>query len=110
MNYKQAFKAALRPYSLPNDSIELILTQNGFEKEVEFGEDYQTGREQEFYAAVIDGLSMLISLEKEKDAGSENDYDTDKIAQRITTLRRRWGIPDPEAEDEVMFIDRTEEW
>ncbi len=105
MDYKQAFKAALRPYSLPNDSIELILTQYGFDT----SDDYEVGNEKNFYSAVIEGLMMLTSLKKEKDAGSENDYDTDKIERRITTLRRRWGIEDPE-DEEVVFIDRTDEW
>ncbi len=105
MTNLQAFKAALRPYSLPKDSIELILTQYGFDT----SEEYEVGDEKNFYTAVIDGLTMLVSLKKEKDAGSENDYDTDKIERRISTLRRRWGIEDPE-EEEVMFIDRTGEW
>ncbi len=106
MTNLQAFKAALRPYSLPKDSIELILTQYGFDT----SDDYEAGNEKMFYTAVIDGLTMLLSLKKEKDAGSENEYDTDKIAGRISTLRRRWGIDDQEEEDEIMFIDRTDEW
>lgn len=105
MNYKQAYKAALRPYILPNDSIELILLQHGFDAT----DDYEVGNEKQFYSAVIEGLNMLVSLVKEKDAGSENQYDTDKLENRIITLRRKWDIEDP-AEAEVMFIDRTDEW
>lgn len=105
MTNKQAYKAALRPYILPNDSIELILMQYGFDTT----EEYETGNEKQFYSAVIEGLIMLITLVKEKDAGSENQYDTDKIEDRINWLRKKWDIEDPTEEDND-FIDRTSEW
>lgn len=105
MTNKQAYKAALRPYVLPNDSIELVLLQHGFNMD----EDYTPGSEQEFYSAVIDGLYMLITLVKEKDSGSENQYDTDKIDDRIRAIRKKWDIEDPDEEDNC-FIDLTDEY
>lgn len=104
MTYKQAYRAAIRPYILPNDSVELVLLEHGFSLE----DEYQVGNEQEFYSSVIDGLLMLVSLEKEKDAGSENQYDTEQLEKRIRFLRRKWDIEDPEADD-TAFINLTNE-
>lgn len=104
MTNKQAYKAALRPYALANDTIELMLMQHGFDS----GGDYVVGNEKEFYSAVIDGLYMLITLVKEKDAGSENQYDTDKIEALIGHYRKKWDIDDES--DEAMFEDLTHEW
>lgn len=103
MTNLQAYRAAIRPYNLPKDSLEFLLLQQGLQLE----DDFDTENAKEFYSAVVDGLMMVITLTKEKDAGSENDYDTDKIMDRINFYRRKYDIED---DTDYEFIDRTSEW
>lgn len=104
MTNKQAFRALLAPYILPELTIELLLN----EQELEVGDGYDKDTDKEaLYKAVIEGLYQAKSLVKEKDPGSENTYDTDKIDERIRHYKNELGLED---EDEIYFIDRTDEY
>ena len=62
MNYKQAYKAAIKPYSLDNDTIELLLTQQGFDS----AQDYETGNEKILFFSLkpffVNSLSLRFFL------------------------------------------------
>ena len=61
----------------------------------------------QFYTAVVDGLYKVITLTKEKDPGTENDYDTDKLEELIDYYRKKYDLEDPA---DYEFINRTDEW
>lgn len=106
MTNKQAFRALMAPYILPELTIEFLLTQQGLEaKEAYDQETDQTA----LYNAVIDGLYQVKTLTKEKDPGSENTYDVDKIDDLIKRYKRKLGMSEEEIE-EIYFIDRTDEF
>lgn len=104
MTIKQAFRALLAPYILPEITIEFLL----FEQGLDSNDECDTEEEKEsVYKAVIEGLYKVKTLKKEEDPGSANTYDTDKIDELIRHYRRKLGLED---EDEVYFIDRTDEY
>lgn len=106
MTNKQAFRALMAPYILPELTIEFLLTQQGLVANEVYNKDTnQTA----LYNAVIDGLYQVKTLTKEKDPGSENTYDVSKINDLINRYRRKIGLEDLE-EEEVYFIDRTDEF
>lgn len=107
MTNLQAYRAVLRPYSLPKDTIEFLLLEQGLDS----AEDYSTEENDRkiFYTAVIAGLEQLISLEKEKDPGSEMQYNVAELEKRIRRYRKQFDIEDP-LDEESNFIDRTSEW
>lgn len=106
MTNKQAFRALMAPYILPELTIEFLLTQQGLEAKEEYEQETdQTA----LYNAVIDGLYQVKTLTKEKDPGSENTYDVSKINDLINRYRRKIGLEDLE-EEEIYFIDRTDEF
>ena len=55
----------------------------------------------------MDGLYKVITLTKEKDPGTENAYDTDKLEELIDYYRKKYDIEDPA---DYEFINRTDEW
>lgn len=106
MTNKQAFRALMAPYILPELTIEFLLTQ----QELEAKEAYDQETDQTaLYNAVIDGLYQVKTLTKEKDPGSENTYDVDKIDDLIKRYKRKLGMSEEEIE-EIYFIDRTDEY
>lgn len=106
MTNKQAFRALMAPYILPELTIEFLLTQQGLEAKEEY--DQKTGQTA-LYNAVIDGLYQVKTLNKEKDPGSENTYDVDKVDELIKRYKMKLGMSEEEIED-VYFIDRTDEF
>lgn len=105
LSFKQAFRAAIAPYLLPDMTIELLLTQQG----LDVGDEYDTAEDSKFYQAVINGLYQLKTLKKEKDPASENEYDVDKIDDLIKRYSRYLDDDSAEVAD-AYFIDRTDEW
>ncbi len=105
LTFKQAFRAAIAPYLLPDMTIELLLTQQG----LDVGDEYETSEDNNFYQAVINGLYQLKTLKKEKDPASENEYDVDKIDDLIKRYSR-YLDDDAEENTDNYFIDRTDEW
>ena len=99
MTILQAYKAALAPYTLPTQTIEFLLIKQG----LDMSDDYDNSIEKELYKAVIDGLYQLISLTKEKDPGTEYNYDVNSLLELIKRYEDKYG------EDEDCFIDRSDD-
>ena len=104
MTIRQALAAAMSPYALPKQTVELLLIEQGFDGDAEYTRDIDR---KEFYTAVVHGLYKVITLTKEKDPGTENDYDTDKLKDLIKVYCNEYEIEDPL---DYEFIDRTDEW
>ena len=96
----------MAPYILPELTIEFLLTQQGLVANEAY--DQETDQTA-LYNAVIDGLYQVKTLTKEKDPGSENTYDVDKIDDLIKRYKRKLGMSEEEIE-EIYFIDRTDEY
>lgn len=105
MTNKRALRAILAPYILPELTLEFLLTQQGLDA----NEGYDSSKEKGLYAAAVDALYQVRTTTKEKDAGSENNYDPSKIDELILKYKRKAGFPEEEIE-EVFFIDRTDEF
>ena len=100
----EAYRAALSPYTLPKATIEFLMINQGLNG----ADTYTKDNEKTLYAAVIDGLFQLITLEKEKDPGTENDYNTENIMLLINRYRKKYDIVAEEDEDDC-FVDRTDD-
>lgn len=68
------------PYELPDETLEFLLDEQDLQASEEYNKD--TDREL-LMKAVIAALYQLISLSKEKDNGSEVQYNPDAIMQLI---------------------------
>ena len=104
MTIRQALAAAMSPYALPKQTVELLLIEQGFDGDAEYNRDIER---KTFYKAVVDGLWKVITLTKEKDPGTENAYDTDKVYDLIKKYCNEYDIEDPM---DYEFINRTDEW
>ena len=104
MTIRQALAAAMSPYALPKQTVELLLIEQGFDGDAEYNRDIDR---KTFYKAVVDGLWKVITLTKEKDPGTENAYDTDKVYDLIKKYCNEYDIEDP---IDYEFINRTDEW
>ena len=105
MTNKRALRAILVPYTLPELTLEFLLTQQGLNAD----EEYDSSLEQSLYAAAVDALYQVRPTTKEKDAGSENNYDPSKVDELILKYKRKAGFPEEDLE-EVYFVDRTDEF
>ena len=83
----EAIKAKMFPYELPEDTLEFLLD----EQELEPSEAYSRDNHDALIKAVISALYQLITLVKEKDNGSEMQYDPDQILALI----KRYENDDP---------------
>lgn len=104
MTIRQALASAMAPYALPRQTVELLLIEQGFDGDAEYTADID---KKQFYTAVVDGLYKVFTLTKEKDPGTENAYDTDKVKELINYYQKKYDIEDPA---DYEFINRTEEW
>lgn len=102
MTFQKAFRAAIAPYLLPDQTIELLLAQQG----LDVSDLYDTDDNTPFYKAVIEGLYQLKTLKKEKDPATENEYDVEKLDDLIVHYKEKIG----DTEEDYMFINRTDEW
>lgn len=105
MTNRKAFRALIAPYTLPELTIEFLLTQQGLVA----NEEYDDFSESALYSAVIEGLYQVKSLKSEKDPASENTYDVSRVNELINRYRRKIGLEELE-EDDVFFVDRTDEF
>ena len=83
----EAIKAKMFPYELQEDTLEFLLD----EQELEPSEAYRRENHNALIKAVISALYQLITLVKEKDNGSEMQYDPDQILALI----KRYENDDP---------------
>lgn len=76
MKNVDAIRAKLYPYELPEDTLNLLLSEQGLEG----SDDYlPLTNKFQLLQAVISALYQLVTLTKEKDNGSEVQYDVDSI-------------------------------
>ena len=87
MTNLEAIKAKMFPYELPEDTLEFLLEDRGLTP----SDNYGAGNRHDLLRAVIDALYQLLTLVKEKDNGSEMQYDPDQILALI----RRYENQDP---------------
>lgn len=76
----EAIRAKMSPYELPEETLEFLLDEQDLQASEAYDKD--TDREQ-LMKAVISALYQLIPLSKEKDNGSEVQYNTDAILSLI---------------------------
>lgn len=79
MNLKEALTAKLRPYELPEDSLELLLLEQGLQTSGK----YDVSQKSALTKAAIAGLYQLSSLKKEQDGGSTQEYDSEALQKTI---------------------------
>ena len=94
----------MSPYALPKQTVELLLIEQELNGDANYTADIDR---KVFYTAVVNGLYRVITLTKEKDPGTENAYDTDKVLALIKKYCNEYKIEDPM---DYEFINRTEEW
>lgn len=87
MTNLDAIKAKMFPYELPEDTLEFLLD----EQELTASDAYSRDNHVSLMRAVIAALYQLITLVKEKDNGSEMQYDPDQILALI----KRYENEDP---------------
>ena len=88
MTNLEAIKAKMFPYELPEDTLEFLLDEHGLEPSGAYSRD---NNHSAIIKAVISALYQLITLVKEKDNGSEMQYDPDQILALI----KRYENEDP---------------
>jgi hypothetical protein len=80
MNCIDAIRAKLYPYTLPDETLEFLLDEQDLQaSEVYDKEEHRTL----LLKATIAALKQLKSIKKEKDNGSEVDYDPASISALI---------------------------
>lgn len=87
MKNLDAIKAKMFPYELPEDTLEFLLMEQGLTSSGVYSSENHSA----LMNAVISALYQLITLVKEKDNGSEMQYDPDQILALI----RRYENQDP---------------
>ena len=87
MTNLEAIKAKMFPYELPEDTLEFLLD----EQELTSSDAYSRDNHPSLMKAVVAALYQLITLVKEKDNGSEMQYDPDQILALI----KRYENEDP---------------
>ena len=103
MTYLDAIKAKMYPYELPEETLEFLLD----EQELTPSEVYSREKKTDLIKAVIAALWQCITLVKEKDNGSEVQYDVDALKDLI----KQYSKDIPEEEDaKPQNIDKTEIW
>ena len=89
MTNLDAIKAKMFPYELPEESLEFLLDEQGLEP----SEAYSRNKNQrQLTMAVISALYQLLSLKKEKDNGSEVQYDPAALKSLIKRYEQECGI------------------
>lgn len=105
MTYKRAFRGAIDPYTLSDVAIEFLLAEQGLDA----ADEYE--KCEEFARAVVKGLQQLKAVTKQKDGGSESTFHVDKVSSVMHQYSSEWGFEDEIVdEEEIYFIDRTDEY
>lgn len=103
MTYLEAIKAKMYPYELPEETLEFLLSEQGLESSGTYSKDNKTP----FMSGVIAALWQCVTLVKEKDNGSEIQYDVDALKDLI----KRYSKDIPEEEElKPQNRDMTEIW
>ena len=76
----EAIKAKMFPYELPDDTLEFVLDEHDLEPSAAYNKDTD---HDSLIKAIVAALYQLLTLVKEKDNGSEMQYDPDAIRALI---------------------------
>lgn len=93
-------KAKMFPYELEEDTLEILLEDEGLEP----SSAYSANDKRPVIKAVINALYQLIVLVKEKDNGSEMQYDTDKILDLIHHYEKDEPVDKKPVNRDMTFI------
>ena len=86
MTNLEALRHYIEPYEVSEGKMEILLTEQGLQTAA----IYSPGNDRtQMYKAIIAVLQSLITLKKEKDNGSEVDYDTDAIKELLNYYQRQ---------------------
>lgn len=89
MTNLEAIKAKMFPYELPEETLEFLLDEQGLTPSEAYRREMH---KTDLMKAVIAALWQCISLTKEKDNGSEIQYDVDALRDLIARYSKE--IPD----------------
>lgn len=105
MTLREAIKAKLYPYALPDASIELLMENQG----LDMTDDYDRDEHELACAYVeVEALTMLITLTREQDGGSTQQYDVAAMERRMRRICAKYGIKDEAYTPSVE--DATDTW
>lgn len=93
MTNLDAIKAKMFPYEVPEETLEFLLDEQGLTSSAAYSRD---ANYHQLLRAIIQALYQLITLVKEKDNGSEIQYDPDAMQELIKRYSRE--LPDDENE------------
>lgn len=82
MTYIEVLAAKLKPYVLPDDSLQVILIEHDLEE----SEEYSKGDKDIMKECLIDALKQCKTLTEESDNGSKQKYDPDALEKLIGDL------------------------
>lgn len=95
----EAIKAKMVPYELPEDTLQILLAEQGLQPLDEF----VIGLLPAIKAATIEGLYQCMTLTEESDNGSKLKYDTDALRDLIDHLK-------DEEKKRPMQVDMSKYW
>lgn len=84
MTIKEAIVARIQPYTLPDDTIELLALDCDID---DIEDDYNSSLKTAVTRVVIAALGQLTTLTREQDHGSTQTYDPELLQKRIIALR-----------------------
>lgn len=86
MTIIEAIKAKMYPFVLPEDALNLLLIEQGFEDSSMEYDANDTGLKDKMRLAAIEGLYQCMPLKEESDNGSTLKYDSSAIKDKIKHL------------------------
>lgn len=90
MTNLEAIKNYIEPYEVSEGKLELLLSEQGLQVSLNYD---AVGDKTPMYRAIVAALWSLITLTKEKDNGSELNYDVDAIRDLIKHYQGEIGDP-----------------
>jgi len=107
MTIEEKIKASLYPYTLPDASIEALAE----DQDLDWEDDYEKDENGLPCAKiVIEALWQLVTLKKEQDSGSTQEYDVKLLLDRIKRIAHKYDIPEEEAGLKPQNEDITAYW
>lgn len=107
MTIEEKIKASLYPYTLPDASIEALVE----DQDLDWEDDYVKDEHGLPCAKItIEALWQLVTLTKEQDSGSTQEYNVKLILDRIKRIAKNYDIPEEEAGVKPQNEDITDYW
>lgn len=103
MTILEVVTARLKPYVLPDDSIQVLILDQGLDE----SDDYEPQIHKTVVSQVlIKALWQCISLTEESDNGSKQKYNTEALLKRIKNIEDELNI----TQARPQHVDITEYW